>query len=107
MHAWPLDEDQRRPSVFILKFLQACRRSHMMSRFARSIGIGHMNDQLQWESISTAPYERDLELAVIEGDHVHSLVFPCRRTMDGWVKASSHERVVVSPTHWRTWLAES
>lgn len=56
-----------------------------------------------WEKISIAPYNRDLELAVIEGDHVHPLVFACRRIADGWVKGSTRERVAVNPTHWRIW----
>jgi hypothetical protein len=62
-----------------------------------------MSDQPVWETIATAPYDRDLELAVIEGDRVHPLVFACRRAPDGWVKVSTHERVAVSPTHWRPW----
>ena len=62
-----------------------------------------MDESPVWERIVTAPYDRDLELAVIEGDHVHSLIFACRRTTSGWVKASSRERVQVSPTHWRLW----
>ena len=62
-----------------------------------------MEDPLVWEQISTAPYERDLELAVIEGDRVHPLVFACRRAAHGWVKASTKERVSVDPTHWRPW----
>lgn len=62
-----------------------------------------MDRGLVWETISIAPYNRDLELAVIEGDHVYPLVFPCRRTPNGWIKVPSMERVVISPTHWRIW----
>ena len=62
-----------------------------------------MEQQSVWQDISTAPYDRDLELAVIEGDHLHPLVFACRRTVSGWVKAMTHERVIVHPTHWRPW----
>jgi hypothetical protein len=61
------------------------------------------DDRPVWEPITTAPFGRDLELAVIEGDRVHSLVFACRRAPDGWIKVQAHERVVVSPTHWRLW----
>jgi hypothetical protein len=60
-----------------------------------------------WQEISTAPYNRDLELAVIEGDHVHPLVFACRRTPSGWTKVLSKERVVISPTHWRIWQGKT
>jgi len=60
-------------------------------------------DELVWEKISAAPYDRDLELAVIEGDHMYALVFACRRTASGWIKTPSMERVTISPTHWRIW----
>jgi hypothetical protein len=60
-------------------------------------------DESVWETIATAPYDRDLELAVIEGNRVHSLVFACRRAANGWVKVSPLERITVSPTHWRLW----
>lgn len=56
-----------------------------------------------WQEISTAPFNRDLELAVIEGDHVYTVVFACRRTVSGWIKALSSERIALSPTHWRLW----
>lgn len=62
-----------------------------------------VDDPIHWERISTAPYNRDLELAVIEEDRVHPLVFACRRAPDGWFKVLGHERVTVSPTHWRPW----
>jgi hypothetical protein len=59
-----------------------------------------------WEPIANAPYDRDLELAVVEDQHVHSLVFACRRTVAGWIKASTRERVIINPSHWRPWLEE-
>jgi len=62
-----------------------------------------MDDEPVWETITTAPYDRDLELAVIEGDHVHSLVFACRRAPSGWVRVATCERVFINPTHWRLW----
>jgi hypothetical protein len=62
-----------------------------------------MSDHPIWEPIASAPYDRDLELAVIDAHHVHPLVFACRRTAAGWIRESTHERVIVSPTHWRPW----
>ena len=44
-----------------------------------------MKDGPIWETIATAPYDRDLELAVIEADRLHPLVFACRRTANGWI----------------------
>ncbi len=62
-----------------------------------------MHEGRVWEEVSTAPYDRDLELAVVEADRVHPLVFACRRTASGWVKAMTRERISVNPTHWRAW----
>jgi len=58
-----------------------------------------------WEKIRTAPFGRDLQLAVIEDADrdIHALVFPCRREADGWINSLTGQRVLVSPTHWRTW----
>jgi hypothetical protein len=56
-----------------------------------------------WLPIATAPFGRELELAVIDDDGVHALVFPCRRSLAGWIRGSTKERLDVSPTHWREW----
>ena len=56
-----------------------------------------------WQAIATAPFGRELELAVIDEDGVHALVFACRRSPAGWTRESGRDRVEVSPTHWREW----
>ncbi|HXW41408.1 MAG TPA: hypothetical protein VEK75_09415 [Xanthobacteraceae bacterium] len=56
-----------------------------------------------WRPISTAPFDRDLELAVIDSGSPHALVFPCRRILGGWINAVSKIRIEVQPTHWREW----
>lgn len=66
-----------------------------------------MDNRLTWEEITMAPYDRDIELAVIEGDSVCPLVFACRRVLNGWTKVPTGERVAVSPTHWRPWHTEN
>ena len=53
------------------------------------------------QPISTATFERDLELAVIDKGEPHALVFPCRRIPGGWKNAKSKKQIDVSPTHWR------
>jgi len=57
----------------------------------------------QWLPISTAPFNRDLELSVINYDGTHALVFPCRRILGGWTKAETGQRIDLQPTHWREW----
>jgi len=61
-------------------------------------------DKEGWRPILTAPPEADLELAVINSDGIHALVFPCRRSFGGWINAKTKERVDVDPTHWRRWI---
>ena len=56
-----------------------------------------------WQRIADAPFDRDLELAVIDSGGPHLLVFPCRRILGGWMDAQSKERIEVHPTHWRDW----
>jgi hypothetical protein len=61
------------------------------SKFAES--------QVGWHAISTAPFDRDLELAVLDTDGLHTLAFPCRRILHGWVKAETRKIIDVRPTH--------
>ncbi len=56
-----------------------------------------------WHPIATAPFNRDLEVAVMEGSDVHTLVVSCRRAPQGWVSAATGKRIDVNPTHWREW----
>ncbi len=56
-----------------------------------------------WQPASHAPFDCDLELAVIDEDGQHALVFPCQRIQGGWINASTKERLDVRPTHWRLW----
>jgi hypothetical protein len=60
------------------------------------------HSKMGWQAISTAPFGRDLELAVIDARGIHALVFPCRRVLHGWVNAENVS-VFVRPTHWREW----
>jgi len=55
-----------------------------------------------WQDASTAPFNRDIALAVID-DEVHALIFPCIRTEHGWLNALTKKRVEITPTHWRKW----
>ena len=58
-----------------------------------------------WQQIATAPFDADIELAVMDSDGAHALVFPCRRILGGWMNAETKERLEVHPTHWRGWQA--
>lgn len=56
-----------------------------------------------WEPAATAPFDRELELAVIDREGPHALVFPCRRVLGGWIDARTKRRIELTPTHWREW----
>jgi hypothetical protein len=58
---------------------------------------------VNWQPVANAPFDRDLELAVIDYDGTHALVFPCRRILTGWMKSGTQQLITVRPTHWREW----
>ena len=58
-----------------------------------------------WQPVSTAPFDRDVELAVVDKDEPHALVFPCRRIPGGWLNAELKKWYsTCAPTHWRQWV---
>jgi hypothetical protein len=60
-----------------------------------------------WRPVRTTPSETDIELAVIDRDGPHALVFSCRRTPDRWPEAETGKMVAVRPTHWRPWRVDA
>jgi hypothetical protein len=60
-----------------------------------------------WQPVSTAPFDRDLEVAVVAVRSEHALLFPCRRILGGWIHAETKKKIEVYPTHWREWRDEA
>ena len=60
-----------------------------------------------WETILSAPFFCVLDLAVLDDEGMHSLVFPCERTVHGWKHAITGTPLTVHPTHWRYWVEHS
>jgi hypothetical protein len=59
---------------------------------------------VQWQSVRVpAPFNVNVELAVLDREGAHALVFPCRRILGGWVNAATKKRLDLRPTHWREW----
>ena len=56
-----------------------------------------------WQPISTAPFNLDLELAVMEGGEIVALVVPSRRVIYGWAEARTGNPIAVRQSHWRAW----
>jgi hypothetical protein len=65
--------------------------------------VATVHKRIMWLPIHTAPFDSEIELAVIDREGPHALVFPCRRALRGWLKAETGEMIVVHPTHWRPW----
>ncbi|RWB65845.1 MAG: hypothetical protein EOQ52_15340 [Mesorhizobium sp.] len=59
-----------------------------------------------WNPIASAPFGRSLELAVLDEEGLHALVFPCEKGREGWQHAVTGIRVDIRPTHWRAWQLE-
>src|SRR5690348_13360585 len=53
-----------------------------------------------WKPVANAPFDRDLELAVIDYDGPHALVFPCRRILSGWVNSQTKARLAPHGHQW-------
>jgi hypothetical protein len=49
------------------------------------------------------PFDRDIQVSVIEKGDVHVLVSPCRQTPSGWRRAFPRQLLFIEPTHWREW----
>lgn len=62
------------------------------------------NDMAAVVASIAAPYDCDLELAVIDHAGEHALIFPCRRAgTNTWIDALTGRRIKVQPTHWCEW----
>jgi hypothetical protein len=61
---------------------------------------------MMWHEITTAPFDRDLELAIVDAVGPHPIGFPCRRVVGGWIKADTQRRLDLRPTHWRPWTED-
>lgn len=57
----------------------------------------------EWRPASEAPFDREIEIAVIKSTTPHAVAFPCRRILGGWMNAKTRERLKVRPSHWREW----
>ncbi|HKA74239.1 MAG TPA: hypothetical protein VKE26_20705 [Xanthobacteraceae bacterium] len=63
-----------------------------------------MND---WKSITTAPFDQDVQLWVIDRFGSRALAFPCRLTDKGWINSKLNVALAatIRPSYWREWPA--
>jgi hypothetical protein len=63
--------------------------------------LSRLFDTSRWRDIETAPFDRELELAVIDGE-IRPLGGACLRHGDGWFDAETLTPINVTATHWRS-----
>ena len=85
---------------------------HLLSHFDRAIKEADrtFHDSMlhwhwsHWHPISTAPYNRNLELQIVEATRMIALPFPCRHTNGGdWINVDLGTRIQIQPVSWRVW----
>ena len=87
-----------------IKFLAVNNKTGLNRRSMRAMNFSKCGRKFMWQrEISAAPFNRDLELAVIDASGEHTILVPCRRVVGGWIKAATERRINFHPTHWREW----
>jgi hypothetical protein len=78
------------------------RTIHRRERAVR--GALEHRQSSRWRPVSTAPYNRDLELRVAEDGSVATMPFPCRHTNgDEWINVDLGVALKIQPLEWRAW----
>jgi hypothetical protein len=60
-----------------------------------------VDGSLNWHSISTAPFNRDVEIRV--GARRLLIPFPCLQTPKGWINSDLGIPIRLEPVQWRIW----
>lgn len=62
----------------------------------------HLPHSHHWHPISTAPYNQELELRIIDDGKTLTLEFPCLRTNDeAWINVDLGSQINIQPVEWR------
>ena len=75
------------------------RKLIVMKRLAAA--LLRVFDTSRWRDIETAPFDRELELGVIDGE-IRTVGGFCLRHGDDWLDAETLKPVQVTATHWRS-----
>ncbi len=75
------------------------KRLITMKRLAAT--LSRFLDTSRWRGIETAPFGRELELAIIDSE-IRPISGYCLRHGDGWFDAETRRPIEVTATHWRS-----
>jgi hypothetical protein len=72
------------------------------------LSLLHRRDQVpvMWRSVVEASFGKDMELAAIDDEDVHALVFPCQPMPATLVNAMTGEILNDHPTRWCAWFVQ-
>jgi hypothetical protein len=65
--------------------------------------LGYVDGARDWHPVTTAPFNRDLELRLAGHRERSVLPFPCRNTRDGWMNSDLKVRIDLPTVEWRCW----
>ena len=74
------------------------KKSIVMKKLAAA--LFRVLDTSRWRDIETAPFDRELELAVIDGE-IRTVGRFCLRHGDDWLDVETLKPIKVTATHWR------
>lgn len=104
------DPERRADLLVLAKSWTQLAQNYELSEQLGCVLLQHtrdVNDRMEWRRAAVAPFDRDLEIAVIGADGIQPVEFPCQRILHGWVAAESRKLLDVQPTHWRAWTSDS
>ncbi len=74
-----------------------------LERFLLDVDRNGPTPSTEWQPIASAPFDRNLRLAIVSAQGAHALAFPARRILRGWINAGTNEQIQLRPTHWQEW----
>ena len=84
--------------------VDAERRIPFLERGLLGKLLTSVDGRRDWHPISTAPFNQDLELMVLDHDKKFVIPFPCRQTTHGWIDGDLGVCLNLNPTVWRLWV---
>jgi hypothetical protein len=79
------------------------KRFHRQRRSATPTDVFSPRAMSVWIPVEAAPFNRALEICVVEGQGVQAFSFRCQRVENGWKSLDTDELLDLFPTHWRDW----